>query len=84
MTVTMSFLAKFQVVEETFRTPVHLPLDGIRWYSTGMTISSSAVAGPVPPTIIPSFNSVGSMRYTELRLEPHVPGAEADAHRNGA
>jgi hypothetical protein len=78
MTVTMSFLAKFQVVEETFRTPVHLPLDGIRWYSTGMTISSSAVAGPVPPTIIPSFNSVGSMRYTELRLEPHVPGAEAE------
>lgn len=66
---------KGSVINETFRTMINLPLDGIRWYSTGFTLSTSAQVGPIPPTIIPNFNAVGSMRYTELRVEPHIPGA---------
>ena len=68
-------LSKGEIIEEKFRTPINLPRDGIRWYSRNMTLASSAKAGPIPPTVIPSFNPVGSMRYSELRVQPHIPGS---------
>ena len=71
-------LTKGAVIDEIFRTPINLPLNGIRNYSTGMTIRTDANDGPIPATVIPNFNWIGSMRYSELRLSPHIPGATVE------
>jgi hypothetical protein len=63
-------LSKGDEVYEIFRTPINLPHDGIRWYSTELKLSSSAQAGLIPPTTIPTFPPVGSIRYAELRVMP--------------
>ncbi len=60
---------------EQFRTPINLPIDGIRWYSTSMAVSTTAIDGPCLPAAFESFNPVGSMWYAEIRVEPPRPGA---------
>jgi hypothetical protein len=63
-------LSKGDEVYEIFRTPINLPHDGILWYSSELKLSSSAQAGLIPPTTIPTFPPVGSFRYAELRVMP--------------
>jgi hypothetical protein len=58
-----------------FSMGIALPLGGLRPNQAGNTISTSAVAGPVPRIPILSCPAVGSFKHSELRILRPVAGS---------